>query len=136
MKVLASFFILTALVGCKGQTRAFPVLGPVTVVTIVGRDGSRPISTISDAQSISQIVAFVDSHRTSWGTPWYGIPVPVLTAEFYNGTDFKGSFGVGENFLETQRDGGFFSQSASAKEIQCFFDLAGINRSTLRPLNP
>jgi hypothetical protein len=49
--------------------------------------------------------------------------VPGVVIEFYNGTESKGSFGVGENFLETQRDGGFYSQDAAPDEVRSFLGL-------------
>ena len=122
----AGLLAFMALVGCS-TTRNFPMLGSVTTVVVVGRNGSQPLSKITDARSILQIVAFVDGHRTSWGTPWYGIPVSFVTAQFFNGSEFKGSFGVGQNFLETQRNGGFYAQRASLEEIQNFLNLLGIN---------
>ena len=47
----------------------------------------------------------------------------MATAEFYSGSDFKGSFGIGENFFESQRNGGFFSKSAAPSEVRRFLDL-------------
>jgi hypothetical protein len=116
--------VLVVFAGCGrgGRVREFPVLDSVTTVAVKGR-GSPYLFQITDGQAVSRIVAFVDSHRTGWEKPWYGTPVPVATAEFYSGTDFKGSFGVGENFLEAQRDGGFFSQNAAPAEVRRFLDL-------------
>lgn len=87
------------------------------------RDTSNLSAKIADSARISQIIAFVDSHREGWYVPWYGIPVPDVSVEFYNGTEFKGSFGVGKNFLETQRDGGFYSQDATPDEVSSFLAL-------------
>ena len=137
MKVgLSRLLALVVLVGCSGCARAvtFPTLGPVTTVTISGPDGSHPIATITDAQTISQIVTLVDSHRAGWGTPWYGIPVPVVSTHFYKGSKFMCSFGVGEEFLETNRNGGFFSQNTSSNEVRHFLDLVGVNPSTFQML--
>ncbi len=123
MKV--AFFALLLLMvsaGCgTGSLREFPVLGSVTAVKI--RFGSHPLLQITDARTVFQIVAFVDSHGTGWEKRWYGIQVPVATAEFYSGSDFKGSFGIGENFFESQRNGGFFSKSAAPSEVRRFLDL-------------
>ena len=108
--------------GCgTGGLRELPVLGSVTTVKV--KFGSHLLLQITDAPAVFQIVAFVDSHRTGWKTPWYGIQVPVATVEFYSGSDFKGSFGVGENFFEAQRNGGFFSHSAAPSEVRRFLDL-------------
>jgi hypothetical protein len=111
----------------KWNRRDFSTLGPVTGVTVVGHDGSKELVKITDEQVVSQIVAFVDSRRTGWETPWYGIPVPTVTAEFFNGAQFKGSFGSGANFFETQREGVFCSQSASPSEVQRFLGRLGVD---------
>jgi hypothetical protein len=111
----------------KWNRRDFSTLGPVTSVTVVGLDGSKVLVKITDQQIVSQIVAFVDSRRAGWETPWYGIPVPTVRAEFFSGAQFKGSFGFGANFFETQRDGVFCSQSASPSEVRRFLDLLGVD---------
>ena len=111
----------------KWNRRDFSTLGPVTSVTIVGHGGTKESVKITDEQVVVQIVAFVDSRRTGWETPWYGIPVPTITAEFFNGTQFKGSFGSGTNFFETQREGVFCSRSASPSEVRRFLDLLGVD---------
>jgi hypothetical protein len=110
----------------KWNRRDFSTLGPVTSVTVVGRDGGKVVK-ITDQQVVSQIVAFVDSRRTGWETPWYGIPVPTVRTEFFSGAQFKGSFGSGANFFETHREGAFYSQSASPSEVQRFLDLLGVD---------
>ena len=119
-------------IGKQGPPREFPMLGQVTSVNVSGHDGSKPFIKVTDPLKVSQIVAFVDSHRTGWIKPWYGIPVPAVTAEFFNGTIFKGSFGVGDAFLETQREGGFFSQTTSPREVHAFLDLLGLDDTTFR----
>lgn len=123
------------LVSCGTLTRpvqpiAFPPLGPVTRISVFGSDASKPLVTITDAQKISQIVAFVDSHRLGWEAPWYGIPVPTVTAEFFDRTEFKGHFGVGRDFFETQREGVFRSQQASVNDVHQFLDLVGLSSQT------
>lgn len=135
MKIaLSGLIVLMALVGRGNRTRQFPSLGSVTLITISVHDRSQLLTKITDERAISQIVFFVDAHRDGWGTPPFGTPVPVVTAEFYDGTGFKGSFGVGQNFIETQRDGGFFSQSVSTSEVRRFLDLVGINPSAVQNL--
>lgn len=127
MKTLLScLFLLVGLAGCgfgSHRTRDFPAVGQVTAITVKERDTSNLSPKITDSARISQIVAFVDSHREGWYVPSYGIPVPNESVEFYNGTEFKGSFGVGKNFLETQRDGGFYSQDATPDEVSSFLAL-------------
>jgi hypothetical protein len=55
----------------------------------------------------------------------------IVTVQFYDGAEFKGHFGVGRNFLETQREGGFFSQRVSSAEVRRFLDLVGVNASSV-----
>ena len=125
MKIrLSCLFLLIELAGCGfHRTRNFPALGQVTAITVRGSDASNLSAKITDSARISQIVAFADSHRIGWYTPWYGVPVPRVSIEFYEGTEFKGSFGVGKTFLETQRDGGFYSQDATSDEVSTFLAL-------------
>ena len=58
--------------------------------------------------------------------------MPQVEAEFFDGQRFKGSFGVGENFVETQRDGGFFSKPASSNEVREFLALLNVDDATLK----
>jgi hypothetical protein len=119
-------------IGKQGSPREFPMLNQVTSVNVVGHDGSKPSVKVTDRLKVSQIVAFIDSHRTGWIKPWYGNPVPTVTAEMFDGTEFKGSFGVGNDFFETQRAGSFFSQRASSVEVRHFLDLLGVDEEGTR----
>jgi hypothetical protein len=125
VKIVISFlFVLIGLAGCGGHsTHNFSALGSVTSISVKGSDPSHPSTKITDGGAITEIVAFVDAHRNGWDVPWSGVPVPIEVAEFYSGTEFKGSFGVGRDFLETQRDGRFFSQSATSSEVSSFLKL-------------
>ena len=116
---------LIALVGCgtPNHSRELPAIGSVTSITVSRRSGSPENTEITGKAAISEIVDFVDEHRAGWGKPWFGIPVPVVTAEFYDGSEFKGSFGVGGYLFETQRDGDFFTRSASPAEVLRFLEL-------------
>jgi hypothetical protein len=107
--------------------RNFPSLGHVTRISVVGSDASKPLVMITDPKKISRIVMFVDSHRKGWEAPRYGIPVPAVTAEFFDGTEFKGHFGAGRGFFETQREGVFRSQDASPAEVHRFLALLGVD---------
>jgi hypothetical protein len=122
--VISFLFVLIGLAGCGGHsTHNFAVLGSVTAISVKGSDPSHSSTKITDGRAITQIVAFVDAHRNGWVAPWFGVPVPIEVAEFYSGTEFKGSFGVGKDFLETQRDGSFFLQSATSNEVSSFLKL-------------
>jgi hypothetical protein len=121
---LLYLLLIIGLAGCGfHRTRNFPALGHVTAITVRESDAANLSPKITDSARVSQIVAFVDSHRGGWYAPWYGVPVPRVSIEVYEGTEFKGSFGVGKNFLETQRDGGFYSQDATSDEVNTFLAL-------------
>jgi hypothetical protein len=116
--------VLIGLAGCGGHiTHNFSALGSVTAISVRGSEPSRPSIKITDGQAITRIVAFVDEHRDGWSVPWFGVPVPIEATDFYSGTEFEGSFGVGKDFLETQRDGKFYSQNATPAEVSDFLAL-------------
>lgn len=58
--------------------------------------------------------------------------MPKVEAEFFDGQRFKGSFGVGENFFETQREGGFFSKTASSNGVREFLTLLNVDDANLK----
>ncbi len=70
--------------------------------------------------------------ESNWRSPWFGIPVPIVEVQFFDGQQGKGSFGVGKDFFETQREGGFFSKGASPSEVASFFDAVNLDEATLK----
>jgi hypothetical protein len=112
------------------QPQTYSGFGNVTRVEIKDRRDEL-IHRIEDKEQIQKIVAFVDEHRSGWGRPWYGIPVPQVMANFYDGQTFKGHFGVGRNFFETQREGEFASKDASAEQCRTFLGLIGVDKIVL-----
>jgi hypothetical protein len=129
-----ALLIAAPLLGCSGRKRGFSPLGPVTTANlwISASEGSKYGWKISDPKDLSRIVSFVDSQRESWGTPWFGTPVPVVEVQLFDGQRARGSFGVGKDFFETQREGGFFSKTASPTEIHSFFDAVSLDDPTLK----
>jgi hypothetical protein len=119
--------VLAQLGGCGAHVALLPV-GKVTHIEIRGNNNEL-LSKVTDEKQILAVIAFVDAHRADWGAPWYGIPVPVVVADFYDGESFKGHLGVGPSFLETQRQGDFWSQSASRVEVKQFLALVGVNEN-------
>lgn len=87
---------------------------------------------ITNKSDIWNIVSFIDSHKNGWTTPWYGVPVPALTLEFFDGNTFKGSFGAGVNFFETQREGELKSMGASTEELHDFLTLLNLSEDALK----
>ncbi|MGH9686701.1 MAG: hypothetical protein ACRD5K_06380 [Candidatus Acidiferrales bacterium] len=126
--------LATTLVDCGGRKRDFSSLGEVTVANlwISASDGSKYGWKISDPKELSRIVAFVDSDRKDWSTPWLGIPMPIVEVQVFDGDQAKGTFGAGKDFFETQRDGEFFSKHASSNEIHNFFDAAGLDDAAVK----
>jgi hypothetical protein len=125
-----------ALAGC--QTHSFPPFENVIRIE-VRTNLDAPISTITDKQQISSIMAFVNARSERWEVPWYGVPVPIVVANLYGSSTFLGHFGVGSNFFELQRSGGFFSRSASDAERKEFMNLLVVPFERLErhePSNP
>jgi hypothetical protein len=111
--------------GCGGVL--FPELKGVTRAE-VRTNHDELIKEISDPEQIRRLVAFVNSRRSGWETPWRGVPVPKHVINFYEGEQFAGHFGWGESFFETQRDSrGFFSRDATPEEVEEFRRLVGID---------
>jgi len=109
-----------------------PPIGKITKIVVVTRGRQSPITKeISEPADVARIAAFVDANRTGWTTPWTGIPVPSLDVRLYDEKEFKGSFGAGKSFFETQRLGAFYSKNASSKELVQFAHLLGIDTSAL-----
>jgi len=108
----------------------YPRLGKVTRTKVRTRSG-RALKTVTAREQLDKVVAFVDGQRTGWERPWSGIPVPQVTAEFYDGATFKGHFGVGPGFFETHREGDFASKSATAAECAAFLRLLGVNKKAI-----
>ena len=132
--ILVALLVAVPLVGCSRGKRDFPPLGPLTTANlwISASDGSKYVWKISDPKELSRIAAFVDSRRTNWRSPWFGISVPIVEVQFFDGQQGKGSFGVGKDFFETQREGSFFSKGASPSEVASFFDAVNLDVATLK----
>lgn len=132
--ILAVLLMAMPLLASCGTKRGFSPLGPVTTANlwISASGGSKYGWKISDPKDLSRIATFVDSQRANWSTPWYGIPVPTVEVQLFDGQHLKETFGAGKNFFEAQRGGGFFSRNVSQREIRCFFDAIGLDDATLQ----
>ncbi len=127
---IAVFASLLLLQFSCGKTASFPPIGKVTKIE-VRSNMDAPLKKITDKDRIAKISAFVDSNATGWGgtNDWAGVPVPKIVVNFYDGEKFKGHFGVGANFFETQRSGDFMSKNASKVQREEFLALVGIDKS-------
>lgn len=104
-----------------------PPFGTVTRIEVMD-DGNRKLRVILALDHLQRVVEFVDGQREGWGrtNDWAGVPIPYLKAEFYNGTNFIGHFGVGPGFFECHRNGDFLSKGASEADCKRFLDLIGL----------
>jgi len=129
---ILSLVSLLFMAGCSGS-KTFPELGRVTKIEVRTNE-SENIKTIVDPNQISRIVAFVDSQRSGWGGSgdMYGVPVPRVILDFYDGEKFEGHFGIGKGFFEAQRVGDFASKSIAEGEEQEFLNLIGISDELLK----
>ena len=111
--------------GCGGIS--FPELRGVTKAE-VRTNQNELIREISDPEQIRQLVTFVNARRTGWGDRFDGVPVPERVVNFYEGNEFRGHFGWGKDFFETQRDNrGFFSREANPEEVKEFRRILGMD---------
>jgi hypothetical protein len=125
--IVALTLLLVSLGGCTTEQPPYPELTGITRINVRQRasvHGSAGRS-ISHPDSLAAIVGFVNARRDGWAAPWYGVPVPVIIADFYRGEAFAGHVGVGSNFFEAQRSGDFASRKASPTEIMEFVKLLG-----------
>lgn len=118
--LMGSLMVLTATLifgGCDGAT-SVPSIGALTEVVVVTRAHSgESRKEIVDPVAVSKIVRFINEQGSGWKTPWYGIPIPSLELRLYDARQFKGSFGAGKTFFETQRGGAFFVKNVSPKDV-------------------
>jgi hypothetical protein len=123
--LLATIAIAVFCLGPWGTT--YPPLGPITRVEVRDRHNNT-LQVIDDPGEIERLVEYVDGHRRGWNwmSGWAGIPVPWITAEFYNGSKFQGHFGVGPGFFECQRVGDFASKSTWSWQERRFLELVGL----------
>lgn len=114
-------------VGSRG--RSYPQLGPITRIRVDPNATDRRSYVIDDPVEVKQIVDFVDRQRHgwgAWGSGWAGIPVGQINVEFFNGDEFRGSFGIGPGFFECQREGDFDSKHCSRSSEIEFLKLIGL----------
>jgi hypothetical protein len=123
-RFIAMMLALPLCCGCGGVS--FPLLQGITRAE-VRTSHDKLIKEISDPEQIRELVAFVNDRRTGWGTPLAGVPVPRHVINFYEGSEFKGHFGWGEDFFGTHRDGGFFSREATPEEVAEFQRIVGLD---------
>jgi hypothetical protein len=119
--------VMLPVVGCclDPWGSRYPALGSVTRVEVRDLSG-KTLRTIDDPAEVQRLVEYVDGHRRGWGSGWAGPPIPQVVAEFYNGSEFKGHFGVGPGFFECQREGDFASKNCWSWQERRFLELVGL----------
>jgi len=128
IRLWAIGFPIAVLTACSGKVPPYPPLDGITRVEVRARLAGRDttVASIAERDRIGRIVAFVNARRAGWEQPWAGVPLPIVVADLYRGSEFMGHVGSGASFLETQRQGDFASRSASADEVAEFNALLGI----------
>lgn len=121
MKIPGVLLALLAVVAACSRRRAFPPLEGITHAEV--RTNLDSLGIIDDPARVAAIVGFVNARREGWEQPWTGVPVGRLGVTFYRGREVRGSFQVGTNFFESQREGGFFSRDATSQEVAQFRQL-------------
>jgi hypothetical protein len=94
---------------------------------VISNNMNKEIRSINDRATISQIVNFTLSHKTTWATPLAGTPVALLRANFYSNGKFIGDLGVGSNFLTAQGCGYFQSRSVSDNDRKIIMGLFSVD---------
>ena len=122
---MASFQVSAAL-GCAPELPRFPDFAGATRVVVTGAGGTDTLAVLSDPERVAAVARFADARNDHWDVPWAGVPVPRVSAAFWRGSEFRGSFGVGPNFFETQREGEFASRAASDADRAAFLVVLGL----------
>ncbi len=104
-------------------------LGDVTKIVVMDQD--QKLKIITDQEHVARIVKAIDENRHGWYMPIQGTPIPKIKLLFYNNEEFKGSFGIGEDFFWTQREGRFDAKPATDEELQTFLNTVGVDKKRL-----
>lgn len=124
---------------CQGAAAPPPFrsIGQTSRIVVVANHGVDTLATITDTARIRALVAFVDARRDGWKVPWFGVPIPRVTAGFFRTADARGAvhyFGAGPGFFEaSSQPGDFASRSASAPEVSEFLRLVGAPANAVDP---
>jgi hypothetical protein len=101
LKILSLIAILITLSGCLKDSRCEDMhlteVGQANRI-IVSDSQNREIATITEAERVAAIQAFVLAQREGWKVGIAGTPVAMLRANFYRDGEFLGDFGVGSDF--------------------------------------
>jgi hypothetical protein len=74
--------------------------GPLESITRIAiYDQDQILKEVTDPSQVAEIVRFINEQRHGWYTPIQGTPMPKIKLRFYTNEEFKGNFGVGEDFF-------------------------------------
>jgi hypothetical protein len=114
---------------CCYRKISFQLLGDVTKIVVM--DQNQKLKEITDKEHIARIVKAIDQERHGWYMPIQGTPIPKIKLWLYNGEEYKGIFGIGMDFFQTNRSGGFEAKPATDEEIQTFLNTIGVDKKRL-----
>src|SRR5262249_48164501 len=129
MKLSLLLIILILLQLSCYQKVSYRLLGDVTEIVVM--DQSQKLKVITDHDHIARIVKSIDQNRHGWYMPLQGTPIPKIKLLLYNNGEFKGVFGIGVNFFETQHGDRFDAKPATDEEIQNFLNTLGVDKKRL-----
>lgn len=120
LSVLVAFALAFSVFAYKIKhlpTRSFSQFVRISKITVYN-DAGVCIAVIRSPARIADICALANRYSDKWGGAGdvFGVPIAPLKAEFFAGQVFQGHLGIGDGFLETQRDGDFASRQVSKSE--------------------
>jgi hypothetical protein len=89
--------------------------------------------TITDPATIQTVVQVTQGHSARWEVPWYGVPVGSVHVEFRQGASWVGDLGIGDRFVVTQWQGGFYSRPISAEDQALLLSALGFTPQGRNP---
>ena len=122
-------------------TQAFQTLDGITEARVhldalsIGEANHR----IVDPNAVAALIDFINEERSGWGGKniVLGIPVPDVKVALYDGSAFKGHFGVGrkacasdQGFFETSLVPPFSAKPASSARCAEFLALIGLGQNS------
>jgi hypothetical protein len=94
---------------------------------VVTTNLNQTITTIGGAETIGNVLAFLNRHGHNWTVPRSGVPVARLRLNFYQGDNILGNIGVGKGFLTAHQHGGFYSKALDVGEYPNLLKMIGMD---------
>jgi hypothetical protein len=112
---------LVALLGCADNAHGVrPFEGATRIVIVSLRHDT--LAVITDSTQVKRLSQFVNARLDSWKVDWAGVPIGAAHAQFWNGSEIIGTFGVGGGYFERQPAGDkpFAARTATQVELDEF----------------